>query len=430
MFYNAEFEELKEICGKRRITPEKLLEEKFAPLQDKISKSQGELVGALTRCYEQRSFGMVPPHYSLRKNLYAGVITGETRFPLNGGSFSIFLSGVKNPHSLELNSAWEMDFIEEKNCIFSNYMTDSLTLLYFMDKPAHVPEDSFGHEYPGGSSIAFPTKKSRLELYIGNQDALPFLQQNLEGWRYIQLPKLLGCELPMTPEMEKKIEGEHLKIFDEIREAEAKVRSLINEKEARLKLVEAADGVIHHGASIELTDEVAEALRYNPKKCKIDLNESKFRFKKYSLKMALEVLNKKYSKIFYEIGRNIGKIYKTIHLFGYTRGISNSWYGNELICEDGNIGICDLESCFSKKEVADLFVFEQLKKTDIALAKTAFYDSMNYFENSLASFIGVKLIEGFEEGYRTNKAEKLNAKEIKKQIHKFNKIRGYIIKND
>ena len=111
-------------------------------------------------------------------------------------------------------------------------------------------------------------------------------------------------------------------------------------------------------------------------------------------------------------------------------GIGNSWYGNELICEDGNMGICDLESCFSKKEIGDTKLFEQLKKTDIMLAKTAFYDSMNYFENSLTSFVGIKLIEGFEKGYKINKAKRLNPKEIKKQITKFIKIKREIVKND
>lgn len=134
--------------------------------------------------------------------------------------------------------------------------------------------------------------------------------------------------------------------------------------------------------------------------------------------------------LFFEIGRNIGKIYKNLHLAGYTRGIGNSWYGNELICEDGKIGICDLESCFSIKEIGSKEVFNNLMKTDIALAKTAFYDSMNFFENSLASFVGIKLIEGFDEGYSTNVARDLDPKEIKKQISKFNKIKKFIIEND
>jgi len=166
------------------------------------------------------------------------------------------------------------------------------------------------------------------------------------------------------------------------------------------------------------------------KNCQIDLKKSRFKFGRYSLGKALDLFEEKYSSKFFQIGRNIGRIYKSLHLFGYTRGISNSWYGNELICEDGNIGLCDLESCFSEKEIKDKNLFEQLKKTDIMLAKTAFYESMNYFENSLASFVGVRLIEGFEEGYKINKAEKLNPEEIKKQIAKFIKIRNKIIEDD
>ena len=72
---DAEFGALRKICEERKITPEKILEEKVAPLQEKISKSQGELIGALTRDYEQCSYGMTPVHYSLKETLYTGLIT-------------------------------------------------------------------------------------------------------------------------------------------------------------------------------------------------------------------------------------------------------------------------------------------------------------------------------------------------------------------
>ncbi len=55
---------------------------------------------------------------------------------------------------------------------------------------------------------------------------------------------------------------------------------------------------------------------------------------------------------------------------------------------------------------------------------------MNYFENSLANFVGIKLIEGFEKGYKDKKYKRLNPKEIKRQITKFIKIREKIIEND
>ncbi len=107
------------------------------------------------------------------------------------------------------------------------------------------------------------------------------------------------------------------------------------------------------------------------KDCKINLKESRFRFKRYPLNKALQMLKKKYAKSFFQIGQNIGFIYKTIHDFGYTRGISNSWYGNELICENGDIGICDLESCFSKKEIKEDSLFEELKKNRYSTSKNS-----------------------------------------------------------
>jgi hypothetical protein len=123
-------------------------------------------------------------------------------------------------------------------------------------------------------------------------------------------------------------------------------------------------------------------------------------------------------------------LYRNFHDEGYLRGISNSWYGNELICEDGNIGVCDLESCFSKEEINDDEVFEELAKTDYNLAITAFYDSMNCFENSIASIVGSKLVEGFKEGYNNKEYKTLDINNIKEQIKRFIKNKEKIIKDD
>jgi len=264
MVVNVEFDKLKRICEEKKVTPEQLLEERVAPLQERISKSQGELVGALTRDYEQCSHGMTPIHYALRETLYTGIITQETRFPIKGDSFGVFFLGVDKPYSLEINSSWERDFREGNDGSFGNWMTDHWRLLYFMDKPTEVPEDSWQHGCFGSHSTAFPTEKPRLELYVGNQQAILFLQQNLEGWRYLQLSKLLGYDLPVTDGVAKKVEEEQLKIFDEMRATESKVRSLTKKKDRRVKLANETDGAIHHGAYIELTDEFVENLRYNP----------------------------------------------------------------------------------------------------------------------------------------------------------------------
>ena len=75
-------------------------------------------------------------------------------------------------------------------------------------------------------------------------------------------------------------------------------------------------------------------------------------------------------------------------------------------------------------------LFEELAKTDYNLAITAFYDSMNCFENSIASIVGSKLIEGFSKGYSSKEYKKLDIKIIKEQINQFIRIKEQIIKND
>lgn len=163
----------------------------------------------------------------------------------------------------------------------------------------------------------------------------------------------------------------------------------------------------------------------------INLRDSHFAYGYYSLRKAIEILEEKYAMLFILIGQYIGRNYRVIHDSGIIRGISNSWYGNDLICNNGTIGICDLESCFTKDEIGNERVFQELKKTDIHLAKTAFYESMNYFDNSLASFVGVRLISGFNEGYRNKSFSKLDPQNIKMHISSFIDIRNNMfIKND
>ncbi len=260
---SAEFDELMGICKDRKIRPEQLLEERILPLQEKISNSQGELIGAITRNYERCPHGMNLSYHVSRETLYAGVITSETKFPRKAGSFGAFLLGIDNPYSLEINSSWERDFRKSNNGGFDSGAINLWNLLYFMDKPAEIPKDSWKQGCFGGYDLIPPTEKPRLELYIGNNQTIPFLQQNLEGWRYLQLSKLLGYDLPITEDVRKKIEEEQLKIFDEMRKTESKAGLLAKEKERRIEIANSG-GAIHHGTHIELTDEVAENLRYNP----------------------------------------------------------------------------------------------------------------------------------------------------------------------
>jgi len=262
MFSKSEIEEIKKTCNERKITPEKLLEKKLAPFNEKISQFKGQLIGALTRGYSESSSGMNPVWYSQRETLYAGIITPETRFPFKGEMIGSFLLGINKSCSLELGHTFERDFYENKNGGFFDF-NNLFGILYFLDKPPVVPEDSYTHGCFGSHSTTFQTKKPRLELYLGDKETIPFLQQ-LEGWRYVQLQKLLNYYLPITEEITKKIEKEQLSIFDKIRKTEFEVHSLIKEKEKRLGIINQTDGVISHGAYLELTDEFVENMKYNP----------------------------------------------------------------------------------------------------------------------------------------------------------------------
>lgn len=247
----VELEELRKICEDRKINPEQLLEEKINPLQKKISSSQGELIGAITRFYKPCSHGMKPVHYMLKETLYTGIITSKTRFPKDSFDQN-FLLGIDKSYLLEINnSVWENDFenISDGNFGKPIFHDLNLILLYFMEKPAKFPKDSWEHGCYGSystCSLLNLKKKPRLELSIGDEQTIPLLQKNLDGWRYLQFSELLGYELPVTDQITKKIEKEQLKIFNEI-------KSVQNNKDQYLKLLNIAikRGYHENGLQVE-----------------------------------------------------------------------------------------------------------------------------------------------------------------------------------
>ena len=149
--------------------------------------------------------------------------------------------------------------------------------------------------------------------------------------------------------------------------------------------------------------------------------KDEFTFPKYNLKKSLQIIDN-YSFFIKELGISIGSLYRKLHNKGVIRGIGNSWYGNEIICKSGEVGICDLESAFTNKEIKDKNTFDILKETDVNLALTAIYESMNCFENSIASFAGGLLINSFKEGYASKRIYKLKRENINKIISRYLKI--------
>jgi len=161
-------------------------------------------------------------------------------------------------------------------------------------------------------------------------------------------------------------------------------------------------------------------------KAKLFIEKGEFQYPEYKLTEGLMEIEK-IRVVIDEVGKIIGGIYKRFHKNGYLRGIGNSWYGNEVICPNGQIGVCDLESCFSREEVGGDKIFNELCATDLNLARTAFYDSMNYFDNSLASIVGSWLINSFNKGYLEEYSGKLDLLQIKEVMTRFLRIKDKVI---
>jgi hypothetical protein len=271
-FREPEFEEVIKICEDRKLTPEKLLEEKIAPFKRKMSNSQGELIGALTRGYDYLEGGCFGGgiNYSLKETFYVGIINSETRFPSKGDSFNAFLCGVDKPCSFTLSYSTENEFKErEDKNFYTPWVIDNLRFLYFMEKPPQLPEDAYSYSggcFGGMICMTHQTEKPRLELYIGNKEATPFLQNQLEGWKYLQLSSLLNYNLPITNEINEKNKKEQLKLFDEISDLEKNLHRLTNTLDKKLDVIKEAGGEVafSDGACIGLTDSFVETMRYGP----------------------------------------------------------------------------------------------------------------------------------------------------------------------
>jgi hypothetical protein len=160
---------------------------------------------------------------------------------------------------------------------------------------------------------------------------------------------------------------------------------------------------------------------------KIDINRNKIIFPLYDISEGYNIFEKNYEELFFSISKNIGSMYKLLHKEGYVRGIGNSWYGNEVIYDNGHLGICDLDATFSKNNIKNEKLFRKLCILDNLMAKTAFFDSLNMFENSMLSIVASTLIEGFEYGYKYEDYKKLEKNKIVKQIDLFQKRRKGII---
>ena len=160
---------------------QKRFEQTRERLQKKVSRFSGELIVAVSRDYEPCSMSPhEPPNsYSVNSLLEAGVMGDKTVFgDLTEPKLGNLLSGLEKAFLLTDNG-----FVKREPAQFQGAHYKGLLLLADMDEPPEIPTINFSQyekpfelpRIPYGPMI-HETKDSRLELYIGNSMAIPYLR--------------------------------------------------------------------------------------------------------------------------------------------------------------------------------------------------------------------------------------------------------------
>ncbi|NYZ77196.1 hypothetical protein H0O02_02680 [Candidatus Micrarchaeota archaeon] len=123
---------------------------------------------------------------------------------------------------------------------------------------------------------------------------------------------------------------------------------------------------------------------------------------------------------------NIGALYGEMHRAGYVRGVGNAWYGNEIICADARIGLCDFDATFGEKDVMDTILFQHLKDNDINLFTTGLYGSLGAFSSCIFDIAANILIMAFRDGYVIRKERHLEPADVFQVLENFFEIRERI----
>lgn len=136
-----------------------------------------------------------------------------------------------------------------------------------------------------------------------------------------------------------------------------------------------------------------------PEQVAIDLTTPSLVIHDISLTHASSVLASEYGDILAPMGRAIGGNYRKLHDAGYIRSIGNSWYGNDIVCADGRIGMCDLDGTFHRREIADAALVEQLQRVDLNANHTAMFMTLYPLKSSFFELVSNMMIRAFRQGY-------------------------------
>ena len=107
-----------------------------------------------------------------------------------------------------------------------------------------------------------------------------------------------------------------------------------------------------------------------------------------------EFSNKTLQDDLYIIGYCLGSYYKEFHRKGWVRGYPHSWFGNEIINEDGTISFVDLEEATNKKENLELH-----QKTERYQAQSALFAEFEHLGIRGLAHNAATLAEAFRQGY-------------------------------
>lgn len=247
-----ENEEIRNLIKKSGLEKKEFLTKAFKPLNAKISSARGELIAIHTRTYEKIDLGSdpnEPSHLGLEERTQVGLITDKTSIE-NEFNLSRLIDNVKVIYP-------QNSFSSQPETSFSLLSFNfALPLIYFKDRPPAIAE--------GEERLGIHEKRSRLEIYIGDNESTSFLQKTLKGYEYMVIRRLSGRGLPIGNEIALKIRNEQFEVYEQARNAILLLSKLVQRRDARLSAIKGQGGeaAFNHGTHIEFTSEISEQLRF------------------------------------------------------------------------------------------------------------------------------------------------------------------------
>jgi hypothetical protein len=105
--------------------------------------------------------------------------------------------------------------------------------------------------------------------------------------------------------------------------------------------------------------------------------------------------------VVHDLGRAVGGLYRRLHDARVVRGNGNSWYGNDALCADGAIALCDLEGILPEVDVAPA-LHRLFRELDLHMFKAGVMVSCGTIRGGDAErtfAFADRLLRAFEAGY-------------------------------